>query len=279
MLARGSRPAQREKRVTSPECSFPLTSRAARRRRPTPPPDTIAKKMASPRSFCAALRTASPSDGARARGAGGAASRAGEEGRRAEGAARQEVAVARASDAGAGGPEAPQRRRWARAAGGAWPGRAPTQTPRRGTRNGRKILAMPGGFLAPSSPRRQAMPQRSCSGVTSRWHRVTHRPWQALWFALLLMSAVSFAPPTAAAEPLKSIGSIHAQVAGFSASLFKFQTIVEDDGKDSAGGWQRTNAILGFSDGRGNIVHNRRFRRSDGQADELATGAFLYRIR
>lgn len=73
-------------------------------------------------------------------------------------------------------------------------------------------------------------------------------------FRLAPRERPELASPTAAAEPLKDSGSIQAQVAGFSASLFKFQTIVEDDGKDSAGGWQQTNAILGFSDGRGNIV-------------------------
>jgi len=40
------------------------------------------------------------------------------------------------------------------------------------------------------------------------------------------------------------------QVAGFSASLFNFKTVVEDDGEGKGGGEQMANATLTFIDGR-----------------------------
>lgn len=40
------------------------------------------------------------------------------------------------------------------------------------------------------------------------------------------------------------------RIGGFSASLFKFKIVVEDDGKNASGGWQAAHTTLALVDGR-----------------------------
>jgi hypothetical protein len=79
--------------------------------------------------------------------------------------------------------------------------------------------------------------------VSSRWALPV-----GMAFAFLVSSFTG--PGAATPERAADRGATSAYVSGFSASLFKFKTIVEDDGTGKAGGWQKADATLKFVDGR-----------------------------
>ena len=74
--------------------------------------------------------------------------------------------------------------------------------------------------------------------------------------AAVLLPGSSFARTGAPTGVMvrRLVDSPLANVGGFSASLFKFKTIVEDDGTGKGGGWQQADAKLNFVDSRSSIT-------------------------
>jgi len=62
--------------------------------------------------------------------------------------------------------------------------------------------------------------------------------------------AAPLAPPPASLTAARSHPDDHPKVGGFSADTFVFKTVVADDGKDIAAGWQAAVATLRFVDAR-----------------------------
>ncbi|MDC0749241.1 hypothetical protein [Polyangium mundeleinium] len=79
------------------------------------------------------------------------------------------------------------------------------------------------------------------------------------WFAWMAaaccaaVSAIAQAAPEDVEEETEEVAdaeSAFVGAGGFSAALFRFVTIVQDDGTDKAGGWQAAATTLNFVDGR-----------------------------
>ncbi|MFS8066878.1 MAG: hypothetical protein ACMG6S_10955 [Byssovorax sp.] len=69
--------------------------------------------------------------------------------------------------------------------------------------------------------------------------------------ALLSGLAGCFVPAESEGPRSEEVGEAPSK---FDASLFKFSTMVHDDGSGLAGGWQRAFAVLNFVDTRGRII-------------------------
>ena len=84
----------------------------------------------------------------------------------------------------------------------------------------------------------------------------THQWLRVVFFLSSMLGAAACLSPEASpdagerADDEEETGEAADKV-DFSASNFKFSTMVQDDGRGKAGGWQRASAVLKFADWRG----------------------------
>jgi hypothetical protein len=70
---------------------------------------------------------------------------------------------------------------------------------------------------------------------------------------LLILRRVGVRVPAILGAAVLLVATPAAAIGSFSSSVFKFTTVVKDDGRGKAGGWQEASAPLTFGDARGLI--------------------------